>query len=181
MGGMGASERDFADWYRDEHRKVVGSMLLLCGDPDLADEVTDEAFARALSRWSRVSRMASPGGWTYRVTLNHLRRTMRRRSMDEKRMDAVVQTVPAVGEHAEVWAAVADLPDRQREAVVLRYVADLPEADVATAMKVSRGTVASTTSEIEGKRAGFEIPIKLGHHRGDVRVVQTLQRLWPKR
>jgi RNA polymerase sigma-70 factor (ECF subfamily) len=42
---------------------------------------------------------------------------------------------------------VAKLPDRQRTAVVLRYVADLPEADIAAAMKVSRGTVASTLSD----------------------------------
>ena len=44
----------------------------------------------------------------------------------------------------ELWAAVAASPERQRTAVVLRYVADLPEAGVAAAMKVRRGTVAST-------------------------------------
>jgi RNA polymerase sigma-70 factor (ECF subfamily) len=154
MGGMGASERDFADWYRAEHPKVVGSMLVLCGDPDLANEVTDEAFARALSRWARVERMASPGGWTHRVALNQLRRTMRRRSMEAKRI-TVVESVPAIAEHVEVWEAVAVLPDRQREAVVLRYVADLPESEIATAMKVSRGTVASTLADARKSLAKY--------------------------
>lgn len=100
MGGMGASERDFAEWYRAEHPKVVGSMTVLCGYPDLANEVTDEAFARALSRWSKVERMDSPGGWTYRVALNQLRRTMRRRSMEAQRMAIVAESVPAIAEPA---------------------------------------------------------------------------------
>jgi RNA polymerase sigma factor (sigma-70 family) len=162
MGGMGASERDFAEWYRAEHPKVVGSMLVLCGDPDLANDVTDEAFARALSRWSRVERMASPGGWTHRVALNHLRRTMRRRSREVQRMTIVGESVPSVAEHIEVWQAVAELPVRQREATVLRYVADLPEAEIARAMKVSRGTVASTLADARKALAKYLADEEIG-------------------
>lgn len=162
MGGMGASERDFAEWYRAEHPNVVGSMLVLCGDPDLAREVTDEAFARALSRWSKVERMRSPGGWTYRVALNQLRRTMRRRVVETERMTVVAESVPAIAEHREVWDAVAALPERQREAVVLRYVADLPEAEIATAMKVSRGTVASTLADARTSLAKYLADEEIG-------------------
>jgi predicted RNA polymerase sigma factor len=42
----------------------------------------DEAFARPLENWDRVSRMASPSGWTYTVALHHARRTARRLSME---------------------------------------------------------------------------------------------------
>jgi RNA polymerase sigma-70 factor (ECF subfamily) len=155
MEGMGTAYRDFAEWYRAEHSRVIGSMVLLCGDRELANEVTDEAFARALSRWSRVANMASPGGWTYRVALNQLRRTMRRRSMELQRLTVVAEAVPSIADHIEVWEAVAALPTRQREAVVLRYVADLPEAEIATAMKVSRGTVASTLAGARKTLARF--------------------------
>jgi Sigma-70 region 2 len=46
-------------------------------------DVTAEAFARALERWERVGSMASPGGWTYRVALNVLRRRLRRGALEE--------------------------------------------------------------------------------------------------
>ncbi len=55
----------------------------------------------------------------------------------------------------EVWQAVRALPDRQRTAIVLRYVADLPEADIAEALHVSRGTVASNLSDARKALARF--------------------------
>jgi RNA polymerase sigma factor (sigma-70 family) len=49
--------------------------------------------------------------------------------------------------HPELWAAVRALPDRQRTAIVLRYLGDLPEADIAAAMGIARGTVSSTLAD----------------------------------
>lgn len=160
---MEETQPDFAAWYSAQHRRVRGSMLVLCGDADLASEVTDEAFARALARWSRVSRMASPGGWTYKVALNLLRRRLRRRENEQHALSQLVPANPTVHEHAEVWAAVAVLPTRQRTAVVLRYVADLPEAEIAAAMGVSRGTVASTLSDARRALAGLLAPVDDSH------------------
>ena len=140
---------DFAAWYRAEHPKVLGSLTVLCGDREVASEVADEAFARALAHWRRVSAMASPGGWTYRVALNQLRRRHRRRTAEQV---ALTRSGPetATVEHslpdAELWVAVRALPERQRQAVVLRYVADLPEIEIAEALSVSRGAVASNLS-----------------------------------
>ena len=57
----GSVELDFDDWYRTEWPRLVASLAMACGD-------------RELARWPRVSRMASPGGWTYRVAVNLLRR-----------------------------------------------------------------------------------------------------------
>ncbi len=138
--------RGFEAWYRGEHARVLGALFVLSGEPDVARDATDEAFARALAQWPRVSAMESPGGWVYRVALNALRRTMRRRALEQRLLhkqyspDAQPQR-----EHLpEVWQAVAALPDRQRTAIVLRFVADLPEADIAAAMGVHRGTVSST-------------------------------------
>ncbi|MBA2497403.1 MAG: hypothetical protein H0V33_09980 [Acidimicrobiia bacterium] len=69
--------REFEPWYRAEHPRLVVSLALACGRMDLAAEAVDEAFVRALERWDRVSAMASPTGWTYRVALNCLRRRER--------------------------------------------------------------------------------------------------------
>lgn len=65
---------DFEQWYRTEHPRLLASLTLVSGDPDLAGEAVDEALARALERWERVRAMDSPGGWVYTVALHQLRR-----------------------------------------------------------------------------------------------------------
>jgi RNA polymerase sigma factor (sigma-70 family) len=134
----------FEDWYRREHGRLAASLVVVAGDLDAAIDATDEAFARALDRWSSVSTMESPTGWTYKVALNVLRRRKRRSHLERR----VVHEVRSGGDLAlpdhELWEAVGRLPRRQRSAIVLRYVADLPEADIAAAMGVARGTVAAT-------------------------------------
>jgi RNA polymerase sigma-70 factor (ECF subfamily) len=158
---------EFERWYRCEHDRVVNSLYLMSGSADAAREATDEAFARAAARWSRVQRMASPAGWTFRVALNVLRGDMRRRTREVGALgwggaDAVfVEQSP----DPDLWHAVRALPDRQRAAVVLRYVADLPEAEIAAVLGVTRGTVASNLSRAReslattlGDRLDTEVP-----------------------
>jgi RNA polymerase sigma-70 factor (ECF subfamily) len=148
-------ERDFAQWYENEHPKVLGSLRALSNRVDSAAEATDEAFTRAFSHWPRVSTMASPGGWTYRVALHALRRASRRSQTEARltagQLSAVPPSVPEID--IELWEVVRALPDRQRTAIVLRYVADLSEADIAIAMKVRRGTVASTLTQARARLA----------------------------
>jgi len=141
---MGA-RLEFEDWYRREHPRLVASLALVSGNIDLAREGADEGFARALVRWHRVGEMLSPGGWTYRVALNYVRRRQRRATLERRLLSGHRPSEPTIPEPAiEFWDAVRSLPERQRTAVVLRYVADLPEAEVAEAMGIARGTVAST-------------------------------------
>lgn len=138
---------NFEQWYEREHPRVLSACAALTGEVDEAGEATDEAFARALERWPSVVAMASPGGWVQVVALNRLRRNLRRRSRERHLFtktprDANPATL-AVPD-PDLWAAVAGLPTRQRAAMVLRYVHDLPEAVIADVMGISRGTVAST-------------------------------------
>ena len=139
---------DFEDWYRAEHTRLVNSLFVVSGSVDAARDATDEAFARALERWSRVKTMASPTAWTYRVALNELRRTMRKRAREARRgADPHDQRVQAAeGSDQEVWKAVAQLSLVQREAIVLRYVADLSEHQIGEVLGRRRGTVASDLS-----------------------------------
>ena len=93
----------------------------------------------------RVRRMGSPGGWLYRVALNDLRRRCRRQAIEREllRRQAPPPVAPAAVE-PHLWEAVRALPERQRTAVALRYVLDLPEADVARLMGVTRGSASAT-------------------------------------
>ncbi|HEX5614087.1 MAG TPA: sigma-70 family RNA polymerase sigma factor [Acidimicrobiia bacterium] len=138
---------EFEAFYRVEHPRVLGTLCALAGDRDTAVDATDEAFVRAYERWERVRHMDAPAAWTYTVALNALKRTKRRRALEatllRRRRD--VDVVPT--HDPELWDAVRALPARQREAVVLRYVADLPEAQIAEVMRIARGTVASTLSD----------------------------------
>lgn len=140
--------RDFAQWYAAEWRAVCAAVSLAAGDPALGEEAAAEAFARALAMWRRVGAMESPTGWVYRVALNELRSTGRRRRLEHRFVQRQREThVPPPAEpDTPLWRAVAALPPRARTAVALRYVADLTERDVADAMGISRGAVAATLS-----------------------------------
>ena len=85
----------------------------LVGDGPEADDVAAEALARAYARWSKVADLDYRDAWVMRVTATRL----------------------ALGE------ALRRLPRRQRDVVVLRYLADLSEADVAKSLGVSAGSV----------------------------------------
>jgi RNA polymerase sigma-70 factor (ECF subfamily) len=139
--------RDFEDWYGNQHRRLFASLVVLSGDREIAQDAAAEALARALQHWPRVSTMTSPEGWVYRVAVNVMRRSARRRALEKRltRRLCVDEVVPAPA--GEVWDLVRALPDRQRTAVVLRYVADLAEGEIAEVMGVTRGTVASTLSD----------------------------------
>lgn len=140
------AELVFADWYRREYPQVARALALACGDPLLGEEAAAEAFARALATWPRVRAMESPGGWVYSVALNELRRTWRRRRLERlsaSRLQLEHVPPPSLPDDA-LWRAVSRLAPRARTAIALRYVADLPEAEIAAAMNIARGTVAAT-------------------------------------
>ncbi|HEY3942014.1 MAG TPA: sigma factor, partial [Acidimicrobiales bacterium] len=75
---------EFEGWYAQEHARLIGSLLLITGDLDLAADGVDEGFARALEHWDRVGTMGSPTGWVFKVALNHARRVARRRGMERR-------------------------------------------------------------------------------------------------
>lgn len=144
----GIEGEEFDRWYPNQHPRVLGVLVALSGDADLARDATDEAFSRAFEQWHRVGSMASPAAWTHRVALNELRRRARRRSMEQRlRWRWVERERPVHVPDPQLWEAVRRLPDRQRQVVALRYVGDLPEAAIAEALGIARGTVASTLSD----------------------------------
>lgn len=129
--------------------KLHGLLQLQTGDRDLADELTQEALARVWERWPRVSAMASPQGYAYRIALNLARSWYRRRSRERRAIarhgpEANVDE-PATAEHLATRAAVLGLSRRQREVVLLRYYAGLSVEETATSLRCAPGTVKAHT------------------------------------
>ena len=143
---MDAGPLLFEGWYRGQHARLVASLAAVFADPDLAREAADEAVLRAFERWDRVSVMASPEGWTFRVAMNIARRRLRRARLERLvihrfRADRSDSSPAPSG---ELWQMVASLSERQRLAVVLRHVGGLREAEIADVMGITRGGVSST-------------------------------------
>jgi RNA polymerase sigma-70 factor (ECF subfamily) len=134
---------DFDLWYRRYHPVLVAALTVVTGDAELARDAGDEALVRALERWPKVGEMSSPDGWTFRVAVTVARRRARR-ELFERRLLGRPEPMPPPELRPEVWAAVAALSRRQREAIVLRYVLGLSEAEVAETMGVAIGTASST-------------------------------------
>jgi RNA polymerase sigma factor (sigma-70 family) len=143
------SDSEFEDWYRGLHPRIVAAVLMSTGRVDDAADVADETMVRALERWDRVRTMASRDGWAFRVAFNLVRRRGRRRALEATllRRSAAGRSTTIDGPAGEAWDAVRHLSERQRQTIVLRYVADLPEAEIAAALGISRGTVSSTLAD----------------------------------
>jgi RNA polymerase sigma-70 factor (sigma-E family) len=128
----------FDDLYRLAYR-VAYRMLGERGD---AEDVAQEALARAVVRWERVG--DRPEGWVTRVASNlAIDRIRRRRRPLPPPIGPLGLVDPHLGERGDLVAALRKLPRRQREAVVLRYLGDLSEADTALEMGCSVGAVKS--------------------------------------
>ena len=133
-------DRAFEALYEEEFPAVFRAAYVLCGDRQLAEDATQEAFARALERWRRLRDQPWVGGWVTSTALNIVRRSLRRRA----RMPAFPADVASRSEPEEavdLWRAVRELPPRQQEAVVLHHVVDLSVADCARIMRCSEGSV----------------------------------------
>ena len=159
------SPGSFDDWYRCEWPRLVATFTLASGDRELGHEIAAESLARALERWDRVSRMASPGGWAYRVGLNLLRRHHRRMTSERRAFGRISPPAEAAielpSDSVELWAAVASLPPRERAAVVLRYCAGMTEPEIAGVLGVAAGTVSSTLNHARARlRSALGEPIE---------------------
>ena len=110
------------------------------GDPWTAEEVAVEALARAHARWARVEPLAWRDAWVLKVASREALRQVRRQPF-QIRPERARDESDVVVLRAALVAALVELPRRQRETIVLRYLCDLPEEEVAAVLGVSAGTV----------------------------------------
>jgi RNA polymerase sigma-70 factor, ECF subfamily len=120
---LDASGRDtFASFFREHYASVVRALVLVAGSEGEAEDLAQEAFARALERWDRIRTMESPVGYVYRTAFNlnrnrlrHLARSLRRRPDSQPGTDPASE----VETRSEIRRVLAGLPASQREALVL--------------------------------------------------------------
>jgi RNA polymerase sigma-70 factor (sigma-E family) len=141
-----------ADLHREHYTSLVRLATLVLGDVGLAEQITQDAFVKLQLKWGGLRRLDRAPAYLRSAVLNGARSHLRRRKVsdrhDERRTAVPAMVTPesaALGraEHERVLAALRRLPERQREAIALRYYLDLPEAEIAAAMGVSTGSVKS--------------------------------------
>src|SRR5262249_5640775 len=151
--GPGA-ERAITALYEAHAIGLIRLAVVMLGNRQAAEDVVQEAFCGLYRRWSQLAEPDRALFYVRASVLNGCRSELRVRLRNSRRAsralpDSVAsaeELVLIADEHREVLAAIRRLPDRQREALVLRYFLDLPEPDIARAMGITRGTVKSTTS-----------------------------------
>ena len=152
---------DFTRFYEAEAQPLIRSVALATGRPGMAEDAVAEAFARAWLRWPDLRRdVRSPAGWIMHVALNECRGRFRRLSTERRKAHVVARPDAATDPEpfaAPVWAAVADLSERERSLIALRYLADLTQEEIAQALGLPVGTVASGLS-----RARQRLGVALG-------------------
>lgn len=117
-----AGRDSFETFFRTHYSSVVRALVVVSGGEPEAEELAQEAFARALERWERVRAMESPVGYVYRTAFNmnrnrlrHLARTLTHRVASIRENDPASE----VETRSELRRVLAGLPASQREALVL--------------------------------------------------------------
>lgn len=132
-----------------EFPRLVRGLSFYVGSQALAEELAQEALLRACTRWEHVRQLDMPGAWCRRVAMNlansHLRRRRLERRMQHRLVEREPYEPPDSTTAIAVRQAVAALPVRQRTAVVLRFIYDLPVDGTAAEMGLSPGAVKSLT------------------------------------
>ena len=140
---MSNRSSSFEAFYDENYDAVRRSLYAAFRDAHLAEEAAQESFTRAYMHWRRVSQMDRPDGWVYVVAVRVAARRRPSVAIPETRVSER-DIADAVVTQETLRSAIDRLPERQRLAIVLRYLADLPVVDVAAAMGCAAGTVKST-------------------------------------
>jgi len=125
---------------------VVAIVYAVCGSRWAAEDLAHDAFVATFRRWEQVRRYDRPGAFVRRVALNLARSRMRRLAAEARAMARYSArqspgVEPLERADAEFWAHVRGLPGRQRDVIVLRYVDDLADADIAEILGCAEATV----------------------------------------
>jgi RNA polymerase sigma-70 factor (sigma-E family) len=138
--------------YRDHAVSLIRLAYLMLGDRAAAEDAVQDAFCGLYRNWDRLADPARALGYVRTAVLNGSRSALRRRAAGRRLALTHQPPEPSAEaaalsreEREEVMRAVRALPDRQREALVLRFYLDLPEREIARIMGLRPGSVRSAT------------------------------------
>lgn len=139
--------------YDAHYRSLVRLAALLMAESAAAEDVVQDAFAAMYTGWPRLRHTDNALAYLRRSVVNRSRSVLRHRTVEHKPAPKPLPDPPSaeqatviLREGSAAVDALRRLPARQREALVLRYYADLCEADIAKAMGVTRGAVKTHTA-----------------------------------
>ncbi len=140
--------------YRAHALGLIRLAVVMLGDRPAAEDVVQEAFCGLYRRWHHLSDTGKALSYVRSSVINGCRSVLRRRQrqagLDPSAGDPPGESAESAAligeEHRQVLTAIRSLPGRQREVLVLRFYLDLDEGEIAASMRISRGTVKSTTS-----------------------------------
>jgi RNA polymerase sigma-70 factor (sigma-E family) len=142
--------RELAELYAAHYQPLVRLAALLVRDKGTAEEIVQDSFIAMQASWRRLRDGGKASLYLRRCVVNRSRSVLRHRMVTERHMLQPPPEMPSAEqgamtllERSAVVAALHGLPARQREALVLRCYADLPEAEIASVMGISQGAVKS--------------------------------------
>jgi RNA polymerase sigma-70 factor, ECF subfamily len=146
---MGGSQEDFAAFYDATWSRTVACAYAVLGDLGAAEEAAQEAYIRAWPRWTKLSTYDDPGAWVRQVATRQAISGWRRRRTARRHLASArppeVSRAPDENTVALV-AALKQLPEVQRRALVLHHLAGFSVADIAAAERCPEGTVKARLS-----------------------------------
>jgi len=144
-----ASEARFRAWAGSQIAPLHRTAYLLCGDWHLAEDLAQEALARAAVHWARIEKAEHPNAYVRQILVNLARQRRRRRMWHVGNGHEPDVAIDDGTEHrasrAVLMAALHRLTARQRATIALRYFEQLSEAETAQILGCSVGTVKSQT------------------------------------
>ena len=137
---------DLVAFIEREQPRLVRAANLLVGDRAVAEEIAQEALLRTASRWEKVRRMGSPGGWTHRVTVNLATSQLRRRRVERRARariagDEVRSQRSDSASDIAVRDALATLPAASQRILVLHHVLGWTAVEIGDLDGASADTV----------------------------------------
>jgi len=152
-----------AELYRMHYQALVRLAALLVRDTPTAEQVVQDSFLALRGAGDRLKETQNALAYLRQAVVNRSRSVLRHRMAVGQNLQRPPDMPPAEHgalaflEQPAVAAALRRLPERQREAIVLHYYADLPEAEIAATMRISRGAVKSHTARgMSALRAALE-------------------------
>ena len=132
-------------WVSQTYASLVAALTLFCGDVSTAEDCAQEALIRL---WQHGRRVQSPQAWVFRCAFNIATSTARRRSAERRALARnadqrrhPVEQAAQIERDVDLMRGLSALPQRQRQALLLHYMADMDLTQVGAVMRCSTGTV----------------------------------------
>lgn len=149
--GSRSRDADFEAWMTARQPALLRTACLLTGETHTAEDLVQTTLAKMYLAWERIADREHVDAYARKTLVNEYRslwrRPWRRRELSSEQLPEMAGPDPTYDGHSDaLWDFVATLPPKQRAVIVLRYYEELTEAETASALGISVGTVKSQAS-----------------------------------